>query len=496
MTAPPDDGAADLQAVITALRAERDAALSEKIALAEELAARTCELTQRDSGYSERIGHRAATAEGVETLKAENQELRTAQAAGLEVLQAMIASPGDIQPVFDLIARQAANLCKVPIAVVARFDGAMIHLVTHTGMDPADAEILAKQFPRPPSGDIALGRAILGRRIEQIEDLTADPHPDFTPPPGQGSVLAVPLLRNGAPLGAIAIGRQARGPFSGNQITLLQTFAEQAVIAISSAETYRALQARTADLQVSLEYQTATSDVLKVISRSAFDLQPVLDTLVETAARLCDADQAVIARREGDKWRLDANFGFPPEYEAYYRERGLFSYAADTPSVGARVAREGRIVHVDDVAAVPGYPEVSIRLGKQRTSLGVPLLREEEVIGTILLARQRVDPFTHRQIELVSTFADQAVIAMENARLINEQREALEQQTAMADVLRAINGSPGELAPVFDVIGERAIKLCDAAAGALMLPDGDRFRAVALGGVPDAYAEFCRNSPA
>ena len=199
---------------------------------------------------------------------------------------------------------------------------------------------------------------------------------------GTVPVLAVPLLRAGMPIGAIGLGRSTPGAFSAAQVELLKTFAEQAVIAISSAETYRALQTRTADLQESLEYQTATSDVLKVISRSTFDLQPVLDTVVETAARLCDAEMAVIGRREGDLWRLVANFGFPPEFEAYQRARGAFPLDPSSPTVAARSVRERRPVHIHDVAAVPGYPDASIRLGKQRTSLGVPLLREGEVDRT------------------------------------------------------------------------------------------------------------------
>ena len=267
------------------------------------------------------------------------------------------------------------------------------------------------------------------------------------------------------------------------------------MIAITSAETYRALQTRTSDLQETLEYQTATSDVLKVISRSTFDLQPVLDTVVETAARLCDADQATIVRREGDLWRTVANIGFPPEYLAYYRSRGGSRYGPDVPSVAARAVREKVPVHIYDVAAVPGYPDASIRLGKQRTSLGVPLLRDGEVIGIIVLARQRVEPFTDRQIDLVSTFADQAVIAIENTRLITEQREALEQQTATAEVLQVINASPGDLNPVFDTMLENAMRLCDSAFGEFYTFDGSKFRLAANRGVPVAFAELRMKTP-
>ena len=262
------------------------------------------------------------------------------------------------------------------------------------------------------------------------------------------------------------------------------------MIAIGSAETYRALQIRTGDLQESLEYQTATSDVLKVISRSTFDLQPVLDTLVGRAARLCNADQGVIFRIEAGFSLLVANFGFPPEYEAYAKATGKFQLDPGRPIVTDRVAFEGHPVHIHDVSVVPGYSDMAIRLGRQRTSLGVPLLSHGAVIGVIVLARQRVQPFTERQIELVSTFADQAVIAIENTRLLTEQQEALEQQIATTEVLQVINASPGDLAPVFDAIFEKAMRLCGVAFGILRTWDGKFRHTVAVRGLPPAMAEY------
>ena len=344
----------------------------------------------------------------------------------------------------------------------------------------------------PVRGSLAC-RAILDGEIVHIRDLAAEPGISrVVLDIGHRTQVSIPLLRDGRALGAISAGSLQVDGISDARSNCCKTFAEQAVIAIGSAETYRALQTRTADLQESLEYQTATSDVLKVISRSTFDLQPVLDTVAETPP---DCAMPIRRRSIGVKAklaRLVANFGFPPEYETYTRTRGAFPIDPDTPSVGQRTVVEGRPVHVHDVAAVPGYSEIAITLGKQRTSLGVPLLREGETIGNIMLARQRVEPFTDRQIELVSTFADQAVIAIENTRLMTEQREALEQQTATAEVLQVINASAGDLERVFDTILEKAILLCEASFGGLATYDGECFQVVATRGMPTGLAEALR----
>jgi GAF domain-containing protein len=337
----------------------------------------------------------------------------------------------------------------------------------------------------PPARDSGAGRAILDRQTIRIDDLETEPglYPMARRITAK-SLVAVPLMRRDVAIGALVLGSRERGGFSDSQIKLLETFAEQAMIAITSAETYRALQTRTSDLQETLEYQTAISDVLKVISRSAFDLQPVLDTVVETAARLCYADQAAIFQREGESLRLWTNFGFPPEYEAFVTEP--FSVNRSSPSAGHRSITEGRPIHIHDVTTVPGYHEASINLGKQRTTLGIPLMREGATIGAIVLARQHVEPFTDRQIELVSTFADQAVIAIENTRLMTEQREALEQQTATADLLQTINSSLGDLTPVFDAMLDKALR----AFGAIRTFDGEALHQVASRNLPPAYAKY------
>jgi GAF domain-containing protein len=396
----------------------------------------------------------------------------------------MSASPGDPQPVFDLIVRRAQELCNSKAAGIYEYDGELVHLRSDYGArDIAGAATYIAAFPmRPIRGSIAC-RAILDRQIAHIRDMGAEPElASMVRDLGIRSALAIPLLRDGAAIGAFIINSREIGGFSDSQVELLTTFAEQAAIAIGSAETFRALQTRTADLQESLEYQTATSDVLKVISGSDFDLEPVFQAVVETAARLCRADQATIYRCQDDEYRWAAGTAMAPDYERIERS---FRARPGTGTLVGRVALARRTVQIVDAWTDPLY-EVNddARVGDIRTMLGVPLMRDGAPIGVIALARQRVEPFTDRQIELVGTFADQAVIAIENTRLLTEQQEALERQTATSEVLQVINASPGDLAPVFDAVLVRALRLCGASFGTLATYDGERIERVAFLGVP------------
>jgi GAF domain-containing protein len=416
------------------------------------------------------------------------------QTATAEVLRVISSSPTDVQPTFDAIVGSAAKLCEAEFSTVVRFEDGLLHLVATNNLSPEESAAFHSLFPRPALPSFVLGRAFLEGRPAQVEDVLAEPNYDARTRQtlqamlGYRTFMAVPIFRAGVPIGVVGCGRRRVEPFTATQIELLNTFAEQAAIALDNVRLFNELGARNRDLTEALEYQTATGEVLKVISRSTFDLQPVLETLVETATRLCTADTGFLLRREGDVYRAGAAVGFTPEYEEFLRTHPI---AIDRGSVTGRVALECRTVHIADVAADPEYTlSESTTLAGQRTALGVPLMREGLPTGVIVLARRRVEPFTERQIELVTTFADQAVIAMENTRLITETREALEQQTATAEVLGVINSSPGDLGPVFEAMLEKAMRLCTAAFGYLMTFDGERFEPVAHRGLPNRFAEY------
>jgi GAF domain-containing protein len=407
------------------------------------------------------------------------------QTATSEILSSMSGSMADTKPVFDAILHNLLRLFGTSYAVVHLLQDGMIHLAAFNG-EPG-FERLASHYPRPLDDSTVSGRAILSKRVLQFAPVIDNPAAPIASARharehAYNSMFSAPMIREDKVIGAIATARRDPIAFDDKQVALIKSFAAQAVIAIENARLLN-------ELRESLQQQTATADVLKVISRAAFDLQTVLDTLVESATRVCNGDHAGLTMREGDVYRYVATYALANEFFTFLRNRTL---APGRDSIAGRTALEGKIVHVADLAADPEYrmPE-AVTVGKIRTTLGVPLLRDGVVIGTFTVNRQRVEPFTERQIELVQTFADQAVIAIENARLLNELRESLEQQTATSDVLRVISSSTGDLQPVFDAMLTNATRLCDASYGMMWLRESDSQMRVAArhGNLPEAFLD-------
>jgi GAF domain-containing protein/CheY-like chemotaxis protein len=415
-------------------------------------------------------------------------EARELQASSADVLRVISSSPGDVQPVFDMIAESAVRLCGGQFCFVFRLDDDLLHLGACHGLTPEGLEAVRRALPMSVGEETASGRAILHRAVCHIPDVLAEPGYALlavAQAVTYRSIVAVPMLHDGHPVGVISVARSHAGPFSDGQIGLLRTFADQAVIAIENVRLFDSEQQRTRELTASLQQQTATADVLKVISRSAFDLETVLNTLVESAARLCDAYDAVILLREGGSLVFGAHHGpIPIDFVKHPLTRAW---------TAGRSVLDRTAVHVHDLAAeADEFPEghaLALRMG-HRTILSVPLLREEEAIGSLSIRRNEVRPFTQRQIELVATFADQAVIAIENVRLFDEVQartrelsESLEQQTATSEVLRVVSSSPGELAPVFQAMLANATRICEAGLGIMWLGEGGGFRSVATQGI-------------
>jgi signal transduction histidine kinase len=427
----------------------------------------------------------------------ERDEALEREKASAEVLRIISSSPGELEPVFQTMLQNATRICDAKFGAMYLSEGNdVFRIVAMHNAPPAFAEMRWRNPVFRASPRIAIARAAATKQPVQIADAQAepgylDPLPGFSGSQiatlaGGRTLLGVPLLKENKLVGAIGIYRQEVLPFTEKQIALVQNFANQAVIAIESTRLLN-------ELRESLAQQTATADVLKVISRSTFDLQTVLDVLVESAARLCEASNAFIFQRDGELYRLAANYGSSPEFEAFGKEHPI---APGRGALVGRAALAGETVHIPDVLADPEYTYTEgQKVGGYRTNLGVPLLREGVPIGVFTLMRPIVKPFTEKQIELVTNFAAQAVIAIENTRLLNELRESLAQQTATADVLKVISRSTFDLKAVLNTLVESAARLCEADHAAICRPKGGAYVYVASRGYSREYDEYMSTRP-
>ena len=426
------------------------------------------------------------------------------QTATSEVLSVISSSPGALEPVFQAMLENAVRICQAKFGFMLRYDGDAYHTVASLCSIPAySAEM--RRGPLRPDADSALGRVARTGQVAQIADITAhrlfaERSPIFvaaTELGGIRTIVAVPMLKDNQLIGAITIYRQEVRPFTDKQIELVKNFAAQAVIAIENTRLLNELRQRTTDLTELLEQQTATSEVLSVISSSPGDLEPVFATILENAVRICDATFGNICRWQDGALHLVAGHNTPSAFTEA-RRRSPIRPGHDVQLIDRMVTGKTPI-HTIDSAAMPGYLNRSdeaavsaVELGGARTVLAVPMLRENELIGSFTVYRQEVRPFSDKQIELVKSFAAQAVIAIENTRLLNELRQSLEQQTATADVLRVISSSPGELEPVFHAMLVNSVRICEAEFGTLYRFDAGTFILAAEIGAPTDYAKFLR----
>jgi len=421
------------------------------------------------------------------------------QTATSEVLQIISSSQGDLEPVFNAMLGNATRICEAKFGVLFLYEGDAFRVMALHGAPPAFAEE-RRRDPRigiPPG--TALARIVETRQTVQIADLQSEPAYYNDPQRRAGIIgkagartqIMVPMLKDGELVGAISMYRQEVRPFTEKQIELVTNFASQAVIAIENARLLNELRQRTDDLSESLEQQTATSEVLRVISSSPSELTPVFQTMLANATRLCEANFGTLNLYDNGDFPLAATHNVPEVYAEYRHHHPIIK--ADQRHPLARVAASKQVLQIADMRAEPLYLEkdpsfiAMVDLAGARTLFIVPMLKENELVGVITIFRQEVRPFTDKQIELVQNFAAQAVIAVENTRLLNELRESLQQQTATADVLKVISSSPGDLAPVFRAMLGKALQLCEAKFGIMFRYADGVFRATSWLGDPPTH---------